>query len=95
MISLINYFYHKKGSICYGKGLYGPVINETTIFNRFPELVFKQEQVNGICRFIPHYNHLNQLIAWDRKVNFHVHHSPKPCVKEDYKKELILFGIKE
>ena len=90
--------YHLKyflGSTCFGKGQYGHFVNETTFLDKYPLLVFEQVLEDGVCKFIPYYNHLNQLITWTGQVQFPVKYSPSPCTLPSANSSLILFGIKE
>ena len=70
-------------------------MNETTFLDKYPLLVFEQVLEDGVCKFIPYYNHLNQLITWTGKVEFPVKYSPSPCTLPSANSSLILFGIKE
>ena len=72
-------------------------MSERTFLEKFPGLL--QEQVldeDGVCRFIPYYNHLNEMIEkWDGRAKYDVTHSPSPCKKRNKDSQFILFGIKE
>lgn len=83
------------GSTCFGKGQYGHFVNETTFLDKYPSLVFEQVLEDGVCKFIPYYNHLNQLITWTGQVEFPVKYSPSPCTLPSTNNSLILFGIKK
>jgi len=81
---------------CYGQPLKGPILSERTFLEKFPGLI--QEQIldeDGVCKFIPYYNHLNEMIEkWDGRAKYDVTHSPSPCIKRNQDSQFILFGIK-
>ena len=92
----ISLFCNFQASPCYGKGLNGPVLTERNFLERFPRLINNQENVDGICKFIPYYKHLNDLIEkWEARAEYEVHHSPSPCEKINPDSKFMLFGIKE
>ena len=72
-------------------------MSERTFLEKFPGLL--QEQVldeNGVCKFIPYYNHLNEMIEkWDGRAKYDLTHSPSPCKKRNQDSQFILFGIKD
>ena len=71
-------------------------MTERFFLERFPGLINDQENVDGICKFIPYYKHLNDLIEkWEARAEYDVHHSPSPCRKINPDSKFMLFGIKE